>query len=227
MIARRLGRCSGIGGNDENTLLLLHGDSFADASPYGRTIINNGATISDNGRFDKCIYVNGAGALPNTYLYTNNMGNLGTGDFTVDFWLKFATTGSQYALFSTLLLKANWNESGATGDFFADYEFETLEFRIYNGTQNVSPKGTVVNKPTDGLFHHYAFVKSNGVVTIYIDGNSVFSFSSSIPLLGNTVGFGRGDKRGWGVTGYYSEFRISNIARWTGNFTPPTEPYTK
>jgi len=225
MIARRLGNKWETA--DPNTLLLLHGDSFADASQYGRTIINNGATISDNGRFGKGIYVNGAGALPNTYLYTNNMGDLGTGDFTVDFWLKLATAGSQYALFSTLLLKANWNTSGATGDFFANYEYGILEFRIYNGTTNSAPKGTVVNKPTDGLFHHYAFVRSNGVVTIYIDGNSVFSYSSSISLLGNTVGFGRGDARGYGASGYYSEFRISNIARWTENFTPPTAPYDR
>ena len=26
-------------------------------------------------------------------------------------------------------------------------------------------------------------------------------------------------------SGYISEFRVSNVARWTSNFTPPTEPY--
>ena len=92
---------------------------------------------------------------------------------------------------------------------------------VYNGVTNV------INNsfwPGDSLMHHFAMVYHSGLTSFYLDGVSGGSSATFFPIqLGavtNNLYFSGGDS-----TCFYDELRISNIARWTANFTPPTVPY--
>lgn len=75
---------------------------------------------------------------------------------------------------------------------------------------------------------HFALVKQGTVVTVYVDGASIGSFNSSATW-GNNAGallFGTNVNFSSAVfPGYIDEFRISKVARYTGNFTPPANRF--
>jgi hypothetical protein len=76
-------------------------------------------------------------------------------------------------------------------------------------------------------WHHIAFVKkiSDNTVTAYVDGVSKGSLSSTdIPVIATTSYIGRDHSSNY-LTGWLDEVRISNVARWTAAFTPPTSAY--
>ena len=83
---------------------------------------------------------------------------------------------------------------------------------------------------TAGAWHHIAIVRetTGGIIKQYLNGvheGSISGFSGSVDNTGNlTIG-------SWftgsnAITGYIDEFRIRREAVYTGNFTPPTSPFT-
>ena len=70
-----------------------------------------------------------------------------------------------------------------------------------------------------------AWVRSNGTVTIYWNGNSLAGVpdNDAIPQLNTPMQFGSYPQ----FYGWIDEVRISNVARWTTNFTPSTTPYRR
>jgi hypothetical protein len=78
-----------------------------------------------------------------------------------------------------------------------------------------------------GQWYHMAVVKDSEVITIYRDGLSVGAKSGFGFVVDQSVPFSIGTCfRGVPLSGYIDEFRVSKgIARWTEDFTPPSEPY--
>jgi hypothetical protein len=89
-----------------------------------------------------------------------------------------------------------------------------------------------ISSPT---WHHFALVSYEGLVTLYVDGVAAsFQEDSWTPAnyhgvsgvnqniaIGSFSGY-----TGYTQTGYLDEVRISNIAEYTANFTPPTAPFS-
>jgi hypothetical protein len=83
---------------------------------------------------------------------------------------------------------------------------------------------------TTGAWHHLALVRSSGVGTGYLDGTSFGTASlagtlstdssSALSIGGDAAGNGQA------IDGYVDEIRISNVARYTSNFTPPSAAFT-
>ena len=83
------------------------------------------------------------------------------------------------------------------------------------------------SNPTD--WHHFALVRNGTTYTYYVDGSSVATSTSAggEGTTSNDSGYsfalgGVLADTAYSLNGYYDDFRISHLARYTGNFTPPT-----
>ena len=84
--------------------------------------------------------------------------------------------------------------------------------------------------PTLKKWSHIAVVCHNWNVMIFIDGylkGEGLLKSSILPSYSLRLG-GQNRRDGdplYSIKSKIDEFRVSDIARWTSNFTPPTKPY--
>ena len=210
--------------NFKNVTLLLHGDgsngaqnnTFIDSSTNNFTITRNGNTTQ--GSFSPygsnwSNYFDGSG----DYLTasSNAAFGVGTGDFTIEAWI-FPTGAWTSGGFNCLL------QIDGTGIYFGQ---NNAGFGLrQSGTANIISYGT---SPTLNTWTHVAIVRSGTTVTMYYNGTSVATATSS-------ANFGTGGA--WigadaGPSSYYAGY-ISNLrllkgtALYTSNFTPSTTPLT-
>lgn len=203
---------------DNNTSFVLHGDKIFDGSSNNLSITNNGVSISTSVyRASKgSLYFNGSSRLlvPSW--------NFSDGDFTIDWW-EYPTSTSNGARFCS----SYTTTAGTCGGLLLGYQGT----KVYASTSAEGSwdliAGIAMLSTTPNVWTHWAFVRKGNVLTSYRNGISF----SSVTLNGNfgwspNINFCIGDYRAGDHSyfiGYIDEFRISDIARWSGNFTPPTE----
>lgn len=143
----------------------------------------------------------------------------GTGDFTIDYWLRF------YTVFGGKTI-IDWRPNGTEGayplmwiDLAAKLSFHT------NGSFQIT--GTTII--AGNTWYHVAVSRASGQTRMFLNGvqegityadSNNYGVGPSRPMLLN----------GWdgtyAISGWIDEFRVSKgIARWTSNFTPPAAPY--
>lgn len=199
--------------NDTHMKLLLHGDGFVDKSMYKQQVTNMGTAVVNNfGKFgNNSFYFDGANAriqLPN--LISANQ------PFTIDLWF-YGTAQKNNTIWS----HGGTNTPHGTGggvEYFGDLSL------IYY-CSGFLIQGAPISANT---WHHLAIVGDRVSVKLYLNGvlygqvaNYAYSFSSA----GETIG---ANDSAYGIenfAGYIDEIRISDVVRYTENFTPPTEPY--
>jgi RHS repeat-associated protein/uncharacterized repeat protein (TIGR01451 family) len=152
---------------------------------------------------------------------------LGSENWTIDLWVKRAVTGTSQGLVgqnNTSSLQA----SASIQIYIASDKVKVYLVRNDGiSTVTATSAGTI-----DTGWHHIAVVRNGDTVQIYIDGVADGSASvagwtinDSSSKLG--VGMLGEYTAGYSMNGWIDEFRFSKgIARWTGNFTPPTSEYT-
>jgi hypothetical protein len=138
------------------------------------------------------------------------------GDFTIECWFRASrVTGVQS--FMTI-----GNEN--TGRVTLYIDGSTLKYDTYGagGTPKISATGTI----STNTWYHIAAVRSGGTITIYRDGTSVGTGSSS-GIVGNSTNayFGAISDSNSDYQGHLDEIRYSNTARYTTTFTPATTPF--
>ena len=198
------------------------GASFADSAPHTpHTVTVNGDTHTDTSVKKigtASAQFGGAGELEIT---SSSDFNFGTGDFTVEFWVRFDSVSTDNQQF---VFKRN-------STYYGDY---ILWWSSSNGmtfTSGAGGSGTDVNQGgtsgwADDTWYHVALVRSGTSLNVYRDGVSIISTSNSIDF-DNTGNLHIGSADGSGYfTGYIDEFRISNMARYVGAFTPSTTAFT-
>lgn len=149
--------------------------------------------------------------------------NLGTGNFTIEFWVN---TSSTVAYACALRLGDTWttgswalylNDSGGSG--YPSWWNQT-------GPYTLSTSGATVN---DGSWHHIALVRNGATMTMYIDGTSRGTLSIGTNTVGDTttklwIGRDSSNVREW--LGYMDDLRITKgYARYTSNFSVPTSAF--
>jgi hypothetical protein len=223
------GAVGSIGGNDAFTKLLLHCDgadastTFTDSSSGAKTVTPGGNAQIDTAQSQ----FGGASALfdgtsDQLTLANSADWDFGTGEFTVDFWVR--RNGSQ-ASFAGLIVA----ESGTTG-----WQIEFSHSSDPNKVVVVNDSSVKLTSSTtiaDATWTHVAVVRSGDTLTLFFGGSSVASASvagETWSSSGSGLGIGTNNTGAGGTfNGHLDEIRVSKgVARWTANFTPPTEPYS-
>lgn len=199
------------------TLALLHFDGannstvFTDSSPFNQTVSLATGTPKISTAMSKfggsSLYLDGSSSIK---IPDNANLNLGTGVFTIEFWFYLTSLPSWEALFL--------QKFGSPRQQVSTYTSGELQIGFLYGTTTAT---TVI---TAGTWYHVAVVRetTDGAIKQYLNGvheGSTVVSTGSVDNAGDlTIGNG--------VTGYIDEFRIRKEAVYTGNFTPPTAPFT-
>ena len=226
--------------NDSNTLLLLHLDSSLVNSGIGGSSIGNPVNSSTGGydtsdyKFGSAsFYSNGRviyfiGTAPEAAIKTAMQS-----DFTLDYWAKIDATVENYPDICLLGDATNQDQSVIMISHYdtSGYGVGLRVKSTLNGgsSYNINRGLGVYNLAQSASWNHYALVRKDNVLNLYVNGNLVYNwaFNPTIPSTQQHVSFG-GYYTGssWNTTfNRFDEIRLSNIARWTENFTPPTQAY--
>lgn len=207
---------------DSATALLMHADGgdattlFFDTGYVPKTMTAAGNAQVDTAQFK----FGGASALfdgTGDYISVADSADwdFGTADFTIDFWARFNTvTGRQFLIdLSTNLVRLEKTNAN------------TME--IYVGGASVA---TPAWTPSANTWYHVALARDGSNLRLFIDGTQIgTTITNSTNITGVTeviIGAHTGSLGSLNMNGWIDEVRISKgIARWTANFTPPTEPY--
>lgn len=161
------------------------------------------------------------------------------GDFTIEMFV--ALSGEP----PTSYFAGRWGASG-NRSWQMIYDSTSNQIRFLCSTDGAATFGTAnYDLDTDGVsiatffdgnMHHIAVVRNGTTITVYIDGdpgagtvaistNSIYNGGTNYTYIGGTaVGNAALVSGDW--AGYMDEVRISNSARYTSSFTPPTSAFT-
>ena len=146
----------------------------------------------------------------------------GTGDFTIEFWLKWETGGSSYPYI--LDMRDSGSDFGTTNRVVLLIRNPSQDFKFMLN-------GSFVLESTDKIardtWNHFAVVRNSGTTSLYVNGISNGSFSDSTNY-GNApaiIGQKKGNDNPF--SGKISNLRIvKGTAVYTSSFKPTYEPLT-
>jgi hypothetical protein len=146
------------------------------------------------------------------YIRTQTNGPLSNAaDYTVEYWIYWnALKSNEYDHI--------W-ENRLGGEGFAFYGFNG-GYRLANNTAGLSAWGS---GRTTGQWYHHACVWSNGSMKIYIDGTLVHTHVDSRTMATRTGYMVNVDYGPHQSNFYIENFQVSQIEKYTTNFTPPTK----
>jgi hypothetical protein len=204
--------------SDVSLLLHLNGadgsTTFTDSSGTPKSVMRvNGTTISTaESRFG------GASGLFNgngRYLEVAHSAafSFGTGDFTIEAWVRLAATGKEQAI------AAKWWSPEFDWLFFVD---SSNRLRLMS-----NPGGDIFGGSlSSGVWYHVAASRGSGTARLFLDGALVASQSSSHNFSSSAVLQIGQSQTYWSLDGHIDDVRITKgVARYTAAFTPPTAPF--
>ena len=115
------------------------------------------------------------------------------------------------------------NQAGGPGGYELTYNPSVNKLFWYNSSFSKQESWS----PQTNTWYHLAVVRSQGLLHFYANGIELGTGSvNTSNIVGDHPLYIGADKNAnWGMNGKLDEFRISKIARWTSNFTPPVTAY--
>jgi hypothetical protein len=209
---------------DSNTKVLLHLNTNLTDS-IGNVWTNHGASISSGNKFGGgSLYLNGS-----SYIDSPDSDNFyfGNNNFTIDFWVYRAATGVSpiWRLFGQSDSSGSFGSRSVDSAFYLD--------RLITAYCNKSTCIQTFSSQTvpGNSWVHIAIVRNGDVFSQYING--ILDGSTTQPgfnINNSNYPFSIGRLGSYPIeymNGYIDEFRVSNVARWTTNFTPPISEYSE
>ena len=138
-------------------------------------------------------------------------GGFGSGDFTLEYWAIHSGLTNYQTHFSITRGATGFNVgSDASGDF--------VWYDQGNGTgRHIEVVGAITTED----WHHYAYVRSNGVITGYLDGKAMGSFASTVNYSQTAASIGCLDGSSEYFDGHMQDLRIYvGAAKYTTDFIP-------
>ena len=191
---------------DVNTKVLMHMNESTFKDEVGHIVTKIGSPILDT-TIKK--FKEGSARLG-----TRDCLNVSYGDTdykTIDFWFNLVSSTQTFNFLFTL-----------TGSYFGVFTNPSRKLSTWYGSS-----GTLGTTVLDlGTWYHCAVTIDGNAIKVYLNGNLEISATYSLP---RAVGMlrinGWTDNSNWLANCYIDEFRVSNIIRWTTNFTPNTIEY--
>jgi hypothetical protein len=158
--------------------------------------------------------------------------NLGASNFTIELWCYFSVLGTD-----CFVLDARGNSANNCAAFMlvktASNALAFYADAANGGAGDGAWTLTLTSAAVSGAtWHHIAITRSGNVFTMYLNGvaTATNTVSFTVGNSGNNVYIGAGcigpGSIGGAFNGYIDELRITKgVARYTANFTPPTEPF--
>ena len=217
--------------NDDNTKLLLHMNG-TDASTFfeddngdhgtNRTAVsvvsNGGAQVDSAQRY----FDTGSALFDGTddYLQADSLGSIaGSGeDFTIEGYFRWASTTGGQGLMSD---RPPTSSGYTTNNFYLEKNSSNTLFFGFSGGGDITGTSSV----TTSTWYHIAVVRNSGTTSLYLNGTQTGSTLSYTGAVGDGT-FSIGAVVGQYMNGHIDEVRVSDIARYTANFTTPTGPFT-
>ncbi len=214
--------------NDLNTVLLIQGNTdittditdVAAGSTPPKMITPNG-----NARSQNALWKFGGGSISfydgsGDYLSIpdNPDFNFSDGTWTIDTWI-YNNADTVGRIF--------YQQTDADNYISLYNTNSTLYFRIARAGSDVVSINCPAGALSDGAWHHVALVENGDSYVIYIDGVSAGSSTVTVRPVNytGTVYIGSLNGSSGYLNAYLDEFRVSKVARWTTDFTPPTEEW--
>lgn len=210
---------------DEYTKLLLHFDgedgatTTIDSSASAHVMAFSGATLAtDQSKFGDSAY-RATNATSYVQAGPSSDFDFGTGDFTIDCWVRFASTSGFMSV----------SDVGSTKGWFGIFPSSGGITISRDTTIIINAGGSPLTPFSTGVWYHLALVRSGNSWKVYRGGVLYASATNTVAFGNSTDNFrvgqtGSGDL---GLNGWVDEFRVSKgIARWISDFTPPTAPYS-
>lgn len=209
-------------------VLLLDGETFADASGSGHTVVVNGASSLDTNQSvfgASSIKFGGWGVTDYLSLVQSANWNFGSGNFTIDFWVRWNDVSLDYSQGAQIL--ALRNVASNFGFQLNHYQGNWQFSYSANGTSFTHARWP--DSISTDAWHHYAFVRNGNTLHLFKNGvslgtrpiaGSIFNSTSPLRVGGDSM-------NGGGLNGWLDHLQITNgTALWTSNFTPdaPTWP---
>jgi len=202
-----------------NVSLLLHGDGTngsttivdSSSSPKAVTAVGDAQISTAQSKFGgSSIAFDGAGDYITTS--ADSAFQLGTGDFTVEFWARPSASNDNDGVFTF----------GTSSSSLAVY--------ILNNSWRIATTGsggTQVAAAILNTWQHVAVTRSGTSLRFFLNGiQSGLTISNSTNFVDNQLNIGYYFNTNFAYNGFIDEFRLTkSLARYTSNFTPPTAPF--
>lgn len=198
----------------QNTIMLLHGEDFTDSS--SDKILNKFGDVktSSLGKFDSCFEIGGTSS---DYITINDSIDFQLySKWTIDFWIKAKAKNSV----ENEIISKGYYTSGVNNGFVIRYITSArngMELWYSNGTTvsfQLQNTGIHLNV---GVWEHVAIVSTGTQLIFFINGvQKAYTSTTITDIVFNNQPL----KLFTAANAFIDEFRISNTARWTANFTP-------
>lgn len=218
-------------GNDPFTKLLLHMDgtdgstTFTDSAVGG---VGHTVTAAGNAQIDtaQSKFGGASGLFDGTgdwlTIPDSDDFDFSGGVWTVDFWVRFATTGTELSLWSQWV--DNNNKIICSKD-----AADKITFQYFDATvqEVVLQRAAAVVADT---WYHIAIVEDGNDWFLFVDGAIAEQETNTnrMPNLAATFVIGAGDNAQFEdpLNGWLDEFRVSKRARWKQAFSPYDHAYS-
>lgn len=144
--------------------------------------------------------------------------------YTIEFWIYIN------GLFTSNGYGLGWQSNSVISTsnymillFAISGSVNTLVYRVNNSySHNIPTSSFTLNE-----WHHVAYTRNDNYIYTFLDGVRLQSYNSSTlwPAIWSGLEFTLGGAKMQQITAYIDEFRISDICRYTEDFTPPTAPF--
>lgn len=200
-------------------MMLVHADgdsgstTFTDSSAK-TTLTNSGCTVSGvNPRF-------GSGCLNKTtmatYLNAAYGSALGTGDFTIEFWVRMPSLPSTAIIYDQRV-------SGQSTSVNPVIYYRSNAFAVFIAGTDVLIGGAA----TANVWTSIAVTRQSGTLRLFVQGNLVSSASATQNFANNSAYFGSERvSTGSGLIGDLDELRVTAACRYTASYTPAVAPFS-